>query len=74
MPGDNPPSAIDDIDVQLRSPRPPRHGVYALTRTDPAVACKLLWCFVMNLSDRVRDLTDSLAQRLPGALDGTPPR
>lgn len=51
-----------------------RNDFHALTRTDPAVACKLLWCFVLNLSDRVRDLTDSLAQRLPGALDGTPPR
>ncbi len=28
-----------------------------LTRTDPAVASKLLWCFVLNLSGRLRDLS-----------------
>jgi CRP-like cAMP-binding protein len=28
-----------------------------LTRTDPEIASKLLWCFVLNLSGRLRDLS-----------------
>ncbi len=39
-----------------------RSDFHSLTRTDPTIACKLLWCFVLNLSDRIRDLTLALAK------------
>lgn len=30
-----------------------------LTRTDPVIASKLLWCFVLNMAGRLRDLSKS---------------
>ncbi len=30
-----------------------------LTRTDPVIASKLLWCFVLNMAGRLRDLSQS---------------
>jgi len=31
-----------------------------LTRTDPVIATKLLWCFVLNMAGRLRGLSESL--------------
>ena len=40
-----------------------RDDFRALTRTDPVISAKLLWCFVLNLSGRVRDLSQSLSTK-----------
>ena len=37
-----------------------REDFRELTRTDPVIATKLLWCFVLNLAGRVRGLSFSL--------------
>ncbi len=36
-----------------------RNDFRALTRTDPVIASKLLWCFVLNMAGRLRDLSSS---------------
>jgi protein phosphatase len=43
-----------------------RDDFRALTRTDPVVSAKLLWCFVLNLSGRVRELSQSLSSKKAG--------
>ena len=36
-----------------------RDDFRSLTRTEPVIASKLLWCFVLNMSGRLRDLSQS---------------
>lgn len=36
-----------------------RDDFRTLTRTDPVIASKLLWCFVLNMAGRLRDLSSS---------------
>ena len=36
-----------------------RDDFRALTRTEPVIASKLLWCFVLNMAGRLRDLSRS---------------
>lgn len=36
-----------------------RDDFRSLTRTEPVVASKLLWCFVLNMAGRLRDLSSS---------------
>ena len=41
-----------------------RDDFRALARTDPVIASKLLWCFVLNLSGRVRELSANYVKAL----------
>ena len=41
-----------------------RDDFRALARTDPVIASKLLWCFVLNLSGRVRELSANYVKML----------
>lgn len=43
-----------------------RNDFRALTRTEPVIASKLLWCFVLNMAGRLRDLSSSYVRAKDG--------